>query len=92
MPWGGRVEGLLLPHDPAEILIGQVEQALQLCNPLFADLAGRTCGDGLVQEALRLFLVCTRYIKCVFQCCVMRSVALEGRVVFHENSVVPFPG
>jgi hypothetical protein len=28
----------------------------------------------------------------VFQCCVMWCVALEGRVVFHENSVVPFPG
>ena len=82
------LRNLLLPHDPSEIHVSQIEQAFQLGNPLLADLAGGMRGLGFVQEALRLFLVGPRHIKGVFQCCLV----LESRVVFHENSLVPFPG
>lgn len=79
---------LLLPHDPSEVHVRQVKQAFQLRNPLLAHLAGGMRGLGLVHEALRLFLVGPRHVQGVFQCCLV----LESRVVFHENSLVPFPG
>ena len=43
---------------------------------------------GIVQKLLGFLLVGPRHVEGVFQGCVV----LEGRVVFHENSVVPFPG
>lgn len=95
MPRGGTVSekercscALLLPHDPPEIHSGEVQQAFQLGDPLFADVAGGVGGSGLVQEALRLFLVGACHVEGMFQGCLV----LESRVVFHDTSVVPFPG
>jgi hypothetical protein len=79
---------LLLPHDPPEIRIGKVQQALQLGDPLLADITGGVAGPGLVQETLRLFLVGACHVEGMFQGCLV----LESRVMFHDTSVVPFPG
>jgi hypothetical protein len=79
---------LLLLDDPAEIYIGQVKQALQLGDPLFTDLAGVMPRLGLVQEALCLLLIGPRHVKGMFQGCLV----LKSRVVFHDTSLVPFPG
>lgn len=79
---------LLLPHDAPKVRVGEVEKALQLRHPVFADFAGRMRSTGIVQKLLGLLLVGPRHVEGVFQGCVV----LEGRVVFHENSVVPFPG
>jgi len=45
-------------------------------------------GLGLVQEALSLLLVGPCYIQGMFEGCIV----LESRVVFHDTSLVPFPG
>lgn len=79
---------LLLPNDPPEIYVGQIKQAFQLGDPLFTDIAGGMTGLSLVQEALRLLLVGPCYIQGMFEGCIV----LESRVVFHDTSLVPFPG
>ena len=57
-------------------------------DPVFADFAGRMRSTGIVQKLLGFLLVGPRHVEGVFQGCLV----LEGRVVFHEHSVVPFPG
>jgi hypothetical protein len=79
---------LLLPGHPPEIFVGQVKQPSQLGDPLFTNLARGMTGLSPVQEALCLLLVCPCYVQGMFEGCFV----LESRVVFHDNSLVPFPG
>lgn len=79
---------LLLPHHPPEVDIGEVKEAFQLGHPVFADFASRMRSAGFVQQQLSFLLVGPRHVEGMFQGCLV----LESRIVFHDTSLVPFPG
>ena len=57
-------------------------------HPVFADFAGGMRSTGIVQKLLGPLLVGPSHIEGMFQGCLV----LESRVVFHDTSLVPFPG
>ena len=77
---------LLFPGYPPEILFGQAEEAFQLPDTVLADVAGRVCRTGLLQEPEGLFMIGLGDVKGVFQGGVVESF------VIHGTSVVPIPG
>ena len=77
---------LLLPDYPPEILFGQVEEAFQLPNAVFADVAGSLGSTGLLKKPDSLLVVGFGHVEGVFKSGVVESF------VIHGTSVVPIPG
>lgn len=65
--------GLLLPCYPAKIFLGEVHQVLELPDPVIADVPGRMCDAGLLQQPYGFFMVGAGYVKRVFKSGVMFS-------------------
>jgi hypothetical protein len=77
---------LLLPDYPPKILFGQLEEAFQLPNAVFADVAGSLRSTGLLKKPDSLLVVGFGYVKGVFKGGLVESL------VIHGTSVVPIPG
>ena len=77
---------LLLPDDSPKIFFGQVEEAFQLPNAVFADVAGGLGGTGLPQKPDGFLVVGFGDVKGVFKGGLVKSL------VIHGTSVVPIPG
>lgn len=96
MPRGWRPDGRRLVSaerslflgDPAEVLLGEIQQRFQLADPRVVDLAGLAFGSGVVEEALGFLGVPPGYVEGMFQ----GGFVLHSRVLFHGSIVVPFPG
>lgn len=76
----------MLPDYSSKIFFGQVEEAFQLPNAVFADVAGCPGGTGLLKEPDGLFVVGFGHVKGVFKGGLVKSL------VIHGTSVVPIPG
>ena len=83
-----RVERLLLPHHPPQILFGNGQEALELAYPVLADVACLVCRTCPLKEPDGFLVVCLGDVEGVFQ----GGVVLERRIFFHAISVVPIPG
>jgi hypothetical protein len=78
--------GLLLPDYPPKIFFGQVEEAFQLANAVFADVADGLRSTGLLKKPDSLLVVGFGDVKGMFQGGLVESL------VIHGTSVVPIPG
>jgi hypothetical protein len=77
---------LLLPDYAAKVLFGQMQEAFQLLNAVFADVAGSVGGTCLLKKPGSFLMVGFGHIKGVFK------GGLVKRLVIHGTSVVPIPG
>lgn len=77
---------LLLPGYTPKIFVGQVEEALQLSNAVFSDVARSVGSTGLFKKPNGLFVVGFGDVKGVFKGGLVESL------VIHGTSVVPIPG
>lgn len=80
--------GLLLPHHPPEVLLGDCQQSFQLAHPVFSDVARLVGGAGALKEPDGLLVVGFGDVEGVLKGCLV----LKCRIFVHATSVVPIPG
>lgn len=81
-------ERLLLLDHALQVLGGQLQQLLQLPDPVVANLSRGMGSPCLAKQAGGFLMVLPRDIEGVFE----RRVMFESRFVFHDSILVPFPG
>jgi hypothetical protein len=77
---------LLLPGYSPKIFFGQMEEAFQLPNAVFAGVAGSVGSTGLLKKPDGLLVVGFGHVKGMFKGGLVESL------VIHGTSLVPIPG
>lgn len=84
----GRPEGLQLPRNPPEVLLGDGQQAFQLLYAFAGDVTGGVRGPGMLKQPDGFLVVGLGDVESVFE----GGLVLDCLIFFHATSVVPFPG
>lgn len=79
---------LLFLDDPAEVLLGNAQQILQLLDPVCTDVTGGMRRFGTLHQTNGFLVIGLGDVEGVFE----GGVVDDCRFFFHLPSVVPIPG